>query len=707
MMTASWLHILTERMPYAGRGAIIRSLCMLILLLAAAGSARAVQIFDTQVELSHSDLSPDDQTIYISDTWKFRPGDNLEWASSGLDDADWQKTSTYLGPSELAFIEWEGIGWFRLHLKVDSTLVDYPLALLIEQHHGASEIYLDGELLYSLGEVSIFEEDFVPYRDSRPRPIQFADTTGHVLAVRYANHEAPKFNEYGFTSGFRFLIGDLNYHINSSLESMQSTPLNLMLYGGGLMAFTVIHFLLFAFYPSEKRNLYFAIFTGLLATITYTMMQSSFSESPLMAISYYRFNLIAWVVTVIYALRFTYSLFYKKPPVQFWFFAVIGAGIAIATWFNAGGLELYRELFLLLTMAEVLRVLLIAFFKGKEGVWIIGTGLACFVGGILFTVLANMEMISGDPVNGNLVGSVLLIFSMSIYLSRDFARTQKRLEHKLIEVKHLSERSLEQERINKQKELESKLLAAENERKTRELEEARALQLSMLPKQLPNSKYWDIAVFMETAQEVGGDYYDFSISKNGTMTVALGDATGHGMRAGIMVATAKSYFHTLANEHDILGIIRRMSSGIKNMDLKLMYMSMMLLKCDGNDVTITSAGMPPALLYKKAEDEVRQILLKGMPLGSKVEYPYKEEEISLDEGDSLLLMSDGLMELFNEDRDLLGLDRIQSVFKEAAHSSSSDVLNQITRMAERWAGTADQKDDITIMVMKAKGDGTA
>ncbi|MDX1619147.1 MAG: 7TM diverse intracellular signaling domain-containing protein, partial [Balneolaceae bacterium] len=393
-------------------------LLSILLLSVAAGSAQGYQVFDGPVEISQSDLSTYDQTIYISDTWKFKVGDNIDWAAPDLDDTDWQKTSTYLSSSELPFIDWEGIGWFRLHVKVDSSLVDYPLALLIEQHHGASEIYLDGELLYSLGEVSIFEEDFVPYRDSRPRPIQFDDTTEHVLAVRYANHDAPEFNEYGFTSGFRFLIGDLNYHINATIDRLQTTPLNLMLYGGGLMAFTIIHFLLFVFYPTEKRNLYFAVFTGLLATITYTMMESSFAESPLMAISYYRFNLIAWVVTVIYALRFTYSLFYKKPPIQFWIFAAVGSAVAIATWFNAAGLELYRELFLLLTMGEILRVLLVSFFRGKEGVWIIGTGLACFVGGILYTVLVNMEMVSGDPVNGNLVGSVLLIFSMSVYLSR-------------------------------------------------------------------------------------------------------------------------------------------------------------------------------------------------------------------------------------------------------------------------------------------------
>lgn len=674
-------------------------ICLFLLL---AGNAYSYQVFDEPVELSRTGLSIEDQIIYISDTWKFMAGDNLNWADPDVDDTDWRKVSTYLGPSELPFIDWEGIGWFRFHFKVDSSLMNYPLAIIIEQHNGASEIYLDGELLYAMGEVSIFEDDFVPYRDSRPRPFRVTNTGEHVLAVRYANHEAYKFNEYGFTAGFRFLIGDLNYHINASISEAESTPLNLMFFAGGLLAFTIIHFLLFVFYPSEKRNLYFAIFTGLLAVITYTIMQTSFAESPLMAISYYRFNLIAWIVTVIYALRFTHSLFYKKPPVQFWPFLVVGLSLAVATWFNANGLQIYRELFLLFTIAEIFRVLLISFFKRKEGVWIIGTGLACFIGGIFFTVLSNLNMISGDPLNGNLTGSALLIFSMSIYLSRDFAKTQKRLEYKLIEVKHLSERSLEQERINKQKELERKLLAAENERKTSELEEARALQLSMLPKQLPRNDYWDIAVFMETAQEVGGDYYDFSISKNGTMTVVLGDATGHGMKAGIMVATAKSYFHTLANEHDNLGIIRRMSSGIKNMDLKLMYMGIMLLKCNRHEVKITSAGMPPALMYNRDKKEVRKVLLKGMPLGSKVEYPYKEETVLLAEGDSLLLMSDGLMELFNEDRELLGLERIEPVFKEAAHSSASDILNQVTRLSDQWAGSAPQEDDVTIMVLKAR-----
>lgn len=664
--------------------------------------AAVAQFAEDAVEISASNFSVDDQTIYIPDTWKFKAGDDMTWSNPALSDTAWQQVSTKLDPSELPFIEWEGIGWFRLHIKPDSSLTDYPLALIPEQHNGASEIYLNGKLLYQLGQVSIFEEDFIPYRDLQPRAVIFTDTTEQVLAVRFANHDARAYNEYGFNAGFRFLLGDLNYHVAHALEETTATPWAQMFYAGGLLAFTIIHFLLFAFYPAEKRNLYFALFAGFLALLTFTLLKTMFTASPLMGISYYRFSLIALLLTVVYALRFTYSLFYKKTPIQFWVFLTIGLSLAVATWYHATGVGIYRDLFVMLTLVEILRVLLVSFYRRKEGIWIVGLGLAGFACGVLYTVLSNMEMVSGDPILGNLYGSVILILSMSIYLSRDFAKTHKRLEYKLLEVKHLSERSLEQERINKQKELERKLLKAENKRKSDELEEARALQLSMLPKQIPNNEYWDIAVFMETAQEVGGDYYDFSISKNGTMTIALGDATGHGMKAGIMVATAKSYFHTLANDHDNMGIIRRMSSGIRNMDLKMMYMGMMLLKCEEHYITYTSAGMPPTLYYKSYDKTVFPLVLKGMPLGSNVEYPYEENELEMKGGDTLLLMSDGLMELFNEERELLGLERIERTFKECADSSASDIMTQITKLIDKWSGSKDHEDDITVMILKAK-----
>lgn len=671
---------------------------VVLFLMLAGGNVQARQI----EQFSWEQFSTDDNILYITDSWKFSAGDDFDWADPQFEDSTWESVSTYLGPSELPFIEWEGIGWFRLTFRIDSSLVNYPLAILIEQHHGASEVYLDGKLMLRLGDVSPLKDYYRPYRDNRPHPFLVTDTTTHVLAVRFSNHDAATYTDFGLSSGFRFLLGDLDYHIAQSVGKEASNTRKRVFYSGLLLAFTLIHALLFLFYPSEKRNLYFALFTGFLTLLTFSIIESDVVPSPLSALTFYRVSLVAWILTVLYALRFSYSLFYEKVPKIFWAFLGIGLSLAAGTWFTANNLRVFRELFVLITIIEIIRVLTISFFKKRDGVWVIGTGLLSFVFGLTYTTLANLDIFIGDPILGNLYGSVGLILGMSVYLSREFATTNKRLQHKLIEVKHLSELSLKQERDNQRREIERKLLEAENQRKSNELEEARVLQLSMLPSQLPDSEYWDIAVYMETAQEVGGDYYDFSFDTQGTMSVALGDATGHGLKAGIMVATAKSYFHTLANDYNLVEMLKRMSSGIRNMNLRMMYMSMLFIKCKGHTVEYASAGMPPVLHYKSASSSVERVLMKGMPLGTNIQFPYSQKTITANVGDSLVLMSDGLMERFNAQREQFGLHRISEALEETGPLGASEILARIIEDAKNWAGEHLQEDDITVMVLTAK-----
>jgi len=111
----------------------------------------------------------------------------------------------------------------------------------------------------------------------------------------------------------------------------------------------------------------------------------------------------------------------------------------------------------------------------------------------------------------------------------------------------------------KNAEAQNKIIQADNERKTQELEEARQLQLSMLPKELPNLPNLDIAVYMQTATEVGGDYYDFQVGIDGTLTTIIGDATGHGMKAGTVVTITKSLFNSMAANENILSTFDKIS----------------------------------------------------------------------------------------------------------------------------------------------------
>ncbi|MDZ7763821.1 MAG: triple tyrosine motif-containing protein [Melioribacteraceae bacterium] len=132
-------------------------------------------------------------------------------------------------------------------------------------------------------------------------------------------------------------------------------------------------------------------------------------------------------------------------------------------------------------------------------------------------------------------------------------------------------------------EAQAKIVQAENNRKTKELEEARQLQLSMLPKEIPQLQNLDIAVYMKTATEVGGDYYDFHISMNGTLTIVIGDATGHGMKAGTMVTTAKSLFNSYSSNKDILFSFHEISRCIKEMNYHNLSMCLTMLKIDNRN----------------------------------------------------------------------------------------------------------------------------
>jgi hypothetical protein len=102
------------------------------------------------------------------------------------------------------------------------------------------------------------------------------------------------------------------------------------------------------------------------------------------------------------------------------------------------------------------------------------------------------------------------------------------------------------------KEIDYRGQIGENVRQKQELEDARNLQLSMLPQDKPSTPQIDISWYMETATEVGGDYYDYTLDSDGNLTIVLGDATGHGMQAGTVVTASKTLFQSMGNEPQII-----------------------------------------------------------------------------------------------------------------------------------------------------------
>ena len=362
--------------------------------------------------------------------------------------------------------------------------------------------------------------------------------------------------------------------------------------------------------------------------------------------------------------------------------------------------------FVTLATLEGLRIIFVAVKKKKQNAWVIGGGVISFATLILslfsLALFTNTVNISGLlAVSVFMIGLFSIPLSMAVYLAKQIALTNKNLEKQLETVKTLSAKELENQKRTSELELNAERDRIENERKTKELEEARKLQLSLLPKRIPEYADYEISVYMETATEVGGDYYDFHLSED-ILTVAIGDATGHGLNAGTVVTATKSLFNNFADQKDILDSMQKISYALKKMNFHLLSMCFSLLKFEKNMIRISSAGMPPTYIYRKESGEVEEILLKGMPLGTVMNFPYKIEETELKSGDIVFLYSDGFPELFNSDKELLGYKNVKSEFAKVVSETPNDIIEKLKMVVNNWKGSEEINDDITFLVIKKK-----
>lgn len=674
---------------------------VLIIILAAAAPASQ---FDARVGVSLKSLENPYRVIPLPSSWYYASGDNPEWRLTDYDHTNWEQISTSITVNDLQFAEWTGIGWFRLTIDADSSIVGYPLSLEVISQNGAAEVFLNGEQLYEFGKVGLNQEEELSHHERRPRVFTLKYPGRHILAVRYSNHSYDYYHERGLHAGFRYILQDANHHIDTSFEQTRVFTIYQAFFSGILLVFCVVHLLLYVFYRRKKENLYYALFTGSFAILNFLNYQIGFAITGSQVITLLQFQMLFRAATIIYFMRFAYALFYDLVPRQFWIFTIVMTADAVYRAFFSLGAPGYSELimdFILLAFyVEIIRVVVLAIVRKKEGAWIFGFGIALFTTCQAVIILINYDLLSGIQEIYGMTGTIGLLLAMSVSLSRSVALTNQRLASKLVEVRELSKKAIEQERLNQQQEMDRKILELDNRRKTQELEEARKLQLSMLPEKMPQFNGYDVAFHMTTATEVGGDYYDFSKNGNGSLTVALGDATGHGLKAGMVVATAKSYFQTFAGEADNLDLLRKISVGIKNMNLRMLYMSMTLLRLEHDHIKIASAGMPPAMVYREKTGEINHIVIKGLPLGSKPDYPYSEHIIAMGEGDTMLVFSDGLPEAFNRQRKMLETDRITEAMKKSPSLSTQELIKTLVSMVSSWTESESLHDDITIAVIR-------
>jgi len=653
-------------------------------------------------ELDADILLPGTPFLALTSPWKFSSSDSSEFALPGYNDSGWVSVQSQID-EQTEKIGWKGKGWFRFGFYIPSELKGKTVALRIN-HLGASRLYYNGRLFQSSGETGDAGNEYAPRQNRVWRAFTFDSTDFHLFAVRYVNLEWESTRPAGFSSGFMIYIKDADSMFSEVYENTKSNIREQLIFSLIPLILFFFHLILFSFNRDQRQNLYFALSLLGFAGITFFNYQRYIEYEPSIILLYYKLNALSIAMAIFFGLLTSFSLSYKRLPKRWIIYFSIFLTISIAGFLFPVNqtLGMINYIFFGFTAIDIIYSGLRKDRLNLGGSWIMFLGFMALFFFVVLQILIDYNVIRSF-FGARMIfvyGFISLTVFMSVFISYNYALINKNLAKQLDNVNELSKKTLEQEKINSALELESRLISLENERKSKELESARQLQLSLLPLNFPGSEHLDIYAGMETASEVGGDYYDFFSKDDSGLICVTGDATGHGLKAGNMVMTVKGMLNIINPAADLGSMLSEINYAVRRMNLKQLYMSLSLIRIVGNSAEIACAGMPPVFIFRSDPGETELIVQKSMPAGGVKSFPYKSYRTGFNAGDIIVSVTDGVTELFNKEGEMLGQEKIARTIKETHLLSAEEITKHLFSLVSDWAGDAGIKDDMTVMVIK-------
>jgi len=247
----------------------------------------------------------------------------------------------------------------------------------------------------------------------------------------------------------------------------------------------------------------------------------------------------------------------------------------------------------------------------------------------------------------------------------------------------------------------------ERQRLQQELEIARNVQMSFLPKANPRMVEFDIASRCAPALEVGGDYYDFLNLKDNRLGVVVGDVSGKGTQAAFFMTLTKGFVHALAEVSNSPSVVLTQVNKLfyQNVD-RGVFISMVYGVFDTarSLLTLARAGHNPVIMRKTKADQVQVVnpmgLALGLDAGETFSKSIQEVAIPFQSGDLFVFYTDGFPEAMNKTMEEFGEERLCQTVQKYAHGSAAEIMDGVFAEMKQFVGKAKQHDDMTIVVVK-------
>jgi phosphoserine phosphatase RsbU/P len=242
-----------------------------------------------------------------------------------------------------------------------------------------------------------------------------------------------------------------------------------------------------------------------------------------------------------------------------------------------------------------------------------------------------------------------------------------------------------------------------------ELGVAREIQLNMMPKDPPENKFYEISCYMETAKEVGGDYYDFikPVIGDDKTFVVIGDVSGKGMSAALHMVQVQSILHNIVKENSTpKEILYSLNTNLKRVLRKGSFLTLSIAELNsGGEIILSRAGHMPFIHYNKLTGKCCRITPKGIGIGLANEQFFlntiEEIPIKPQQGDLIVLFTDGVVEAMNSYYNIFGEENLTKLICKHADKSPKEIQDNIIQTIKNFTYSSPVQDDLTLIVMKA------
>jgi sigma-B regulation protein RsbU (phosphoserine phosphatase) len=244
-------------------------------------------------------------------------------------------------------------------------------------------------------------------------------------------------------------------------------------------------------------------------------------------------------------------------------------------------------------------------------------------------------------------------------------------------------------------------IAAREQRREKDLQAARKLQSLLLPSEAPELAGLEIAVGLRPARDITGDLFDFFDYEKGQAAIVFGDSSGKGPAAALYAALVGGLLRSLGRRpRSPAELLKALNNALTARRAEAQYVTLLAMFWDANTrkLTIANAGGLPPIICRG--DILLDLNAEGVPVGLLQERVYEEMSADLQQGDLVVLTSDGILDALNEEGNEYGRQRLGEAIKACCHLTVSEIVQSIYASVSAFSGTTPQFDDQTVLILR-------